>query len=137
MLKKNKNNNNFDQVNSLSSKIDNVNDINIGKNNESYQYKDNIYKLLNTKAQPNKDDTILQNFIRFLVLYVARGLIGIFATCISLYIIIYTLATIFPYFNWIDIKIMENTMAKFIHHISLLSGWILYLIDKFSKSNGK
>lgn len=137
MLKKNKSNNNFDQVKSLSSKIDNANDINIGKNNESYQYKDYINKVFNTKAQPNTTDTILEVFIRFLVLRVTKILIGVLATCIILYIIIYTFATIFPYFNWIDIKIMENTMAKFIHHISLLSGWILYLIDKFSKSNGK
>lgn len=138
MSKKKENDNIIKKIKKLSEDIDSVGNTSLNSDGESYEYRNNIYKLLiNTKAKPSVDDTILQNFIRFLVIDIIKLLIGIFAFCIIFYIVVYMFATIFPYFNWIDIKNMENTMAKFIHHISLLSGWVLYLVDKFSKNNGK
>lgn len=138
MSKKKENDNIIKKIKKLSDDIDSVGSTSTNSDDESYEYRNNIYKLLiNTKAKPSVDDTILQKFLRFLVLGVIQILIGVFAFCIIFYIMVYTFATIFSCFNWIDIKIMENTMAKFIHSISLLSGWILYLVDKFSKSNGK
>jgi len=83
--------------------------------------------------------------VLFLIYFILKMIVLLFAVCAMFYIMTYTLATIFPSMSCsadakdmcINVEKIENIMQVFIHHLGLLSGWILYLTDKYYKKNKK
>jgi hypothetical protein len=67
MSKKKENDNIIKKIKKLSEDIDSVGSTSTNSDDESYEYRNNIKLLINTKAKPSVEDTILQNFKCFYI----------------------------------------------------------------------